>query len=98
LDILVYRVLWLTWLVGGGRLTGMKMATTPAEKRRWMQQWREAAIALDEVKRDELANLSPKAARRQIKSVMGFPGGWRNPDEICGLIEQQSFLQRQRRK
>jgi hypothetical protein len=76
----------------------MKMATTPAEQRRWMQQWREAAIALDEVQRDELANLRPQDARRQIKSVMGLPDGWRNPDEPCGLIEQQVFFQRQRRK
>ena len=74
------------------------MATTPAQQRRWMQQWREAAIALDEVWRDELANLTPQDARRQIKSVLGLPGGWRNPDEPCGLIEQQAFFQRQRRK
>jgi hypothetical protein len=76
----------------------MKMATTPAEKRRWMQQWRWAAIALDEVKRDELANLTPQDAQRQIKRVLGFPGGWHNPDESCGLIEQQAFFQRRRRK
>jgi len=76
----------------------MKMATTPAEQRRWMQQWREAAIALDEVKRDELANLSERDARRQVKSILGLPRGWRNPDEPCGLIEQQRFFNRQRRK
>jgi hypothetical protein len=74
----------------------MKMATTPAEQRRWMRQWREAAIALDEVRRDELANLTPQDARRQIKSVLGYSGGWRNPHEPCGLMEQQAFFQRQR--
>jgi hypothetical protein len=76
----------------------MKMATTPAEQRRWMQQWREAAIALDEVRRDELASLTPRDARRQIRSVLGLPRGWRNPDEPCGLVEQQAFFQRQRGK
>jgi len=74
------------------------MATTPAEQRRWMQQWRQAAIFLDEVKRDELANLTEREAMRQIKSVLSLPGGWRNPDESCGLVEQQAFFQRQRRK
>lgn len=74
------------------------MATTPAEQRRWMQQWREAAIALDEVRRDELASLTPRDARRQIRSVLGLPRGWRNPDEPCGLVEQQAFFQRQRGK
>ena len=74
------------------------MATTPAEQRRWMQQWREAAIALDEVKRDELANLTPRDARRQIRSVLGLPRGWRNPNDSCGLVEQQAFFQRQRGK
>ena len=74
------------------------MATTPAEQRRWMQQWREAAIFLDEVQRDELANLTARDARRQIKSVLGLPLGWRDPDGRCGLVEQQAFFQRQRGK
>jgi hypothetical protein len=76
----------------------MKMATTPAEKRRWMQQWRQTAIFLDEVKRDELANLTSKQAKRQIRNVLGLPPGWRNPDEPCGLVEQQAFFQRRRRQ
>jgi len=76
----------------------MKTATTPAEQRHWMQQWREAAIALDEIKRDELASLTERDARRHIRSVLGLPRGWRNPDEACGLIEQQAFFQRQRAK
>jgi hypothetical protein len=36
----------------------MKIATTPEEQRQWMRQWREAAIYMDEVKRDELANMT----------------------------------------
>ena len=36
----------------------MKLATTADEQRRWIEQWREAAIALDEVRRDELSNLT----------------------------------------
>jgi len=90
--------LWLTWAGGSGKLGSMKMATTAAEKRRWMEQWREAAIFLDEVKRDELASLTAQDARRQIKSVLGLPRGWRNPDEPCGLVEQQAFFHRRRRE
>jgi hypothetical protein len=76
----------------------MKMATTPAEKRRWMQQWRQTAIFLDEVKRDELANRTSQQIKRQIRNVLGLPRGWRNPDEPCGLVEQQAFFQRRRRQ
>ena len=76
----------------------MKMATTPAEQRRWMEQWREAAIALVEVRRDELANLSQREAWRQIRRVLELPDGWRNPEEPCGLIEQQALFQRLRGK
>jgi hypothetical protein len=32
----------------------MKLATTPAEQRAWMGQWRQAARALEEVKYQEL--------------------------------------------
>jgi hypothetical protein len=38
----------------------MKFATTPEEQRQWMQQWRETAVFLDEIKRDELANMPAK--------------------------------------
>jgi hypothetical protein len=79
-------------------MKGMKMATTRAEQRRWMAQWREAAIMLDEVKREELANLTERDARRQIKNVLELPDGWRNPNKPCGLVEQQAIFQRQRRR
>ena len=74
------------------------MATTPAERKRWMQQWRRAAIQLGEVRRDELARLTSREAQRQIQSVLGLPRGWRNPDAPCGLVEQQALFQRLRRK
>ena len=76
----------------------MKLATTPEEQSRWMAQWREAALALDEVRRRELSNLTDEQARRDINIVLEVPGGWRNPYRPCGLIEQQALFQRLPRK
>jgi len=75
----------------------MKLATTPEEQRQSMEQWRSAAIALDEVKRDELANLTEEEAWVQIERVCGVPDMWRNPNDVCGLIEQQAIFRRGRK-
>jgi hypothetical protein len=76
----------------------MKKATTPEELRQWVQQWRETAVFLDEMRRYELAQLTPEQARRDVASVLSIPGGWRNPETVCGLIEQQAVFQRLRAK
>ncbi|HTA30550.1 MAG TPA: hypothetical protein VK731_08685 [Candidatus Cybelea sp.] len=70
----------------------MKLATTPEEQRQWMQQWREAAIYMDEVKRDELANMTDEDGWRAIESIQSVGNGWRNPAAVCGLIEQQALF------
>jgi len=75
----------------------MKLATTPEEMRQWMQQWREAAIYLDEVKRDELANMTDEEGWRAIEQIQSMPAGWRNPAAICGLIEQQALFAKLRK-
>jgi hypothetical protein len=75
----------------------MKLATTPEEQRQWMQQWREAAIFLDEVKRDELANMTAEESWRTIESLQSIKGGWRDPDAVCGLIEQQALFAKLRK-
>lgn len=74
----------------------MKLATTPEEQRQWMEQWRRAAIALDEVKRDELANLTEAKAWQQIDALCSLPDAWRDPNRVCGLIEQQAIFRRAR--
>jgi len=70
----------------------MKMATTRAEQRRWMQQWREAAIMLDELKRDELANLSERDAWRQIEAVLTLAPHYRRLSRTSGLVKQQAWF------
>jgi hypothetical protein len=76
----------------------MKLATTREKERQWVQQWRETAVFLDEMRRYELANLTPEQARRYAATVLSIPGGWRNPKAACGLIEQQTVFQRLRAK
>jgi hypothetical protein len=70
----------------------MKLATTPEEQRQWMRQWRETAIFLDEVKRDELANMTAEESWRAIESLQSIKNGWRDPEAVCGLIEQQALF------
>jgi hypothetical protein len=76
----------------------MKRLTTLEANRKWVQQWRETAIFLDEMRRYELAQLTPEQARRDAECVLSIPGGWRNPKAVCGLIEQQAVFQRLRAK
>ncbi len=57
-----------------------------------MRQWREAAIFLDEVKRDELANMTDEEGWRAIESIQSIRDGWRDPAAVCGLIEQQALF------
>jgi hypothetical protein len=75
----------------------MKLATTPEEQRQWMQQWRETAIFLDEVKRDELANMTAEESWRAIESLQSIKNGWRDPASACGLIEQQALFAKLRK-
>jgi hypothetical protein len=75
----------------------MKLATTTEEERRWVQQWRETAIFLDEVKRDDLANLTAEEAWRTIESLQSIKDGWRDPNAVCGLIEQQALFAKLRK-
>jgi hypothetical protein len=71
----------------------MKLATTPEEQRQWMEQWRSAAIALDEVKRNELANLTEADAWHKTERVLSMPKPWRRPGRMSGLVEQQAWFQ-----
>jgi hypothetical protein len=76
----------------------VKLATTPDEQRRWMKQWRLAAVALAEMKRHELQTLTEEKAWRQIEALQSIPRRevWREPEKPCGLIEQQAFFKKLR--
>lgn len=76
----------------------MKMATTPAQQRRWTAQWREAAVMLDEVKRDELANLTEREAWRQTESLLSLAPHYRRLSRTSGLVQQQAWFHKRNRK
>ena len=76
----------------------MKLASTSEELRQWVRQWRETARFLDEMRRYKLSQPTPGEARRDARIVLSIPGGWRNPDAVCGLIEQQASFHWQRAK
>lgn len=63
-----------------------------------MAQWREAAIALDEVKRDELANLTERGAWRQIEALLSLAPHYRRLSRTSGLVKQQAWFHKRNRK
>ncbi len=72
----------------------MKLAVTPEEQRRWMQQWRGAAVALEEMKRHQLQTLTEEQAWAQIEALQSLSDVWREPDQSSGLIEQQALFKK----
>jgi hypothetical protein len=72
----------------------MKPADTLADRKRWVEQWRQTGIFLDEVKRDELANMTDEECWSTIESLQSTSNAWRDPAAICGLIEQQALFAR----
>ena len=76
----------------------MKLATTPEEMRQWMRQWREAAIYLDEGKRDELANMTEEEGWRAIESLLSLAPHYRRLSRTSGLVKQQAGFHKWNRK
>jgi hypothetical protein len=76
----------------------MKKATTPAEQRRRMQQQREAVVALDEVWRDHLANLTECESWRQFEAVLSRAPHSRRLSRTSGLVKQQAWFMKLKKK
>jgi hypothetical protein len=76
----------------------MKRATTQELNRKWVQQWRETAIFLDEVKRDELANMTDDEGWRAIESVLSLAPHYRRLSRTSGLVKQQAWFHKRNRK
>jgi hypothetical protein len=76
----------------------MKVAHPTEEERQWMRQWREAAIFLDEVKRDELANMTPDQAWRSTERLLGLAPYYRRRTRTSGLVKQQAMFHKRDRK
>jgi hypothetical protein len=75
------------------------LAETPEEQKQWMKQWRNAAIALRQVKREELRAMTDEDAVRAFNSLDLPPHDFpRAPDRMdgSGLVEQQRIFQKAR--
>ena len=72
----------------------MKLATTPEEQRRWMDQWRRAAVALAEMKRYELQTLTEEKAWQQIEDLLSLVDDYPRRSDTSGLVEQQAWFGR----
>ena len=78
----------------------MHLAETPEEQQTWMKQWRAAAVALRQVKREELRAMTDAQAIAAFNSLDTPPEfGYRNPERLNseGLIEQQRIFRKARR-
>lgn len=63
-----------------------------------MQQRREEAIVLDEVWRDQLANLTEREAWRQIEAVFSRAPHYRRLSRTSGLVQQQAWFMKLKKK
>ena len=70
----------------------MKKATTRETNRRWVEQWRETGIFLDEVKRDELANMTDEEGWRAIEAALSLAPHYRRLSRTSGLVKQQALF------
>jgi hypothetical protein len=75
----------------------MHLAETPEEQKAWMKQWRSAAVALRQVKREELRAMTDEDAVAAFNSLdMQAELCWRSsePANSEGLIKQQRIFKR----
>jgi uncharacterized protein YcbX len=78
----------------------LHLAETPEEQKRWMAQWREAEVALLEVKREELRALSDEEALAVCDILLAEADEFYIPPRAktsSGLVEQQRIFMRARR-
>lgn len=75
----------------------MHLAETPEEQRAWMNQWRNAAVALRQVKRQELRAITDEQAVAAFNALnmplKFFPRSFDRLDGR-GLVEQQRIFKK----
>lgn len=78
-------------------ISGVDRPRISPDTRRWVLTWREAASALADVKRAELALVDTAETLRQLADAFDAALSNRLPTSTSGLIEQQAVFQRLRR-
>lgn len=74
----------------------MKLATTPKEQQAYMAQWRAAAVALEQVKMDELRAMTAAEAAKASQDLLSL-GPFPLPEArrlTSGFVEQQRIFQK----
>lgn len=66
------------------------------EELRWVEQWRFAATALDEMRATELRTLTDAEARTILRRLMSQPHPLRDAVPDSGLVEQQRLFHSKR--
>lgn len=70
---------------------------TPEHEQQWMQQWRRAAVALEQVRRAELARMTDEEALQATHRLLVLVGrAYCDPHRFTssGLVEQQRWFQK----
>lgn len=72
---------------------------TPEQQQQWMSQWRRAAIELERVKREELAQMTDTEALRATNELLDLAlTAYKDPHfrTYSGLVEQQKLFRKLR--
>lgn len=75
------------------------MGGTSSEERAWMEQWRDAARALAELRRAQLGAMSDAAAVEAAEQLLALADSLplsADRRRWSGLVEQQALLHRRR--
>lgn len=70
----------------------------PGQQKRWMEQWRAAAAALDAVRAEELGRLNETRNAEIAASFFVEPSPLRKNSQTSGLVDQQALFLKALRK
>jgi hypothetical protein len=65
-----------------------------AQGKRWVQAWKEAGIALEKLRREELRRLDGRRAIELLCGPADYRAPPRAPKPVSGLVEQQYWFRK----
>lgn len=70
--------------------------TSPEQLKQWMETWKRAVVALEEVERAELRVFDPKRHQDTLDGMLQWACDHRQPRTDSGLVEQQRLFMKMR--
>ncbi len=64
------------------------------DEKKWIKQWKAAAVGLEEQRALELAAMTDEQARRFTETLLSLADHNDNPRGYSGLVEQQRYFHR----